>query len=213
MRPKNHQTGNPVHPRGCGEQNRRPREKIGGVGSSPRVRGTGRRFVLGHIPSRFIPAGAGNSSHSRPRAFLSAVHPRGCGEQIGLGKDARDFLGSSPRVRGTGGSHGGGLHGKPVHPRGCGEQCANRNQPLGLIGSSPRVRGTAISRITSGHGQRFIPAGAGNRKHWPSNGGMGSVHPRGCGEQHTRRHGGGFPVGSSPRVRGTEMYKAALGMA
>ena len=78
----------PVHPRACGELSRsglRSYERLKGIGSSPRVRGTVFSSDLRHWLAR------------------STVHPRACG---GTGSE-RAYVsvvknyGSSPRVRGT----------------------------------------------------------------------------------------------------------------
>ena len=91
----------PVHPRACGEQcHHRTRHRLG-VGSSPRLRGTG---AVGHnvqVGGRFIPAPAGNRPGQWPQPGHQSVHPRACGEQL----DAM----SHSRL-------------SEVHPRACGEQ-------------------------------------------------------------------------------------------
>ena len=153
----------PVHPRVCGEQAGPDRNRIGYVGSSPRVRGT----VADHRPvdrgGRFIPACAGNSRYERPPAPCIPVHPRVCGEQAQRGLRVDLVGGSSPRVRGTG--HPGRPAARPgrfipacagnrdlppgrqlrarVHPRVCGEQGSKLVRIEHPTGSSPRVRGTA----------------------------------------------------------------------
>ena len=74
-----------VHPRVCGEQ-------VGGdcgcrccCGSSPRVRGTVRKFGSKRTVRRFIPACAGNSPRQSSAPGLPTVHPRVCGEQVLIG--------------------------------------------------------------------------------------------------------------------------------
>ena len=54
----------PVHPRGCGEHSYRREPALPPSGSSPRVRGTRSQFAGDEIDSRFIPAGAGNTSRA-----------------------------------------------------------------------------------------------------------------------------------------------------
>ena len=71
----------PVHPRVCGEHQRRQCRCDAGAGSSPRVRGT-------------LPA---YSAESAP----PLVHPRVCGEHFRTTYPWRCGSGSSPRVRGT----------------------------------------------------------------------------------------------------------------
>ena len=132
-------------------------------------------------------------------------------------------MGSSPRVRGTGGD---GIQAKKAggiiparagnrirlappcrksrdHPRACGEQLWRRRLRRRVRGSSPRVRGTVwcADRLICVVG--IIPARAGNSMalHRPAS--VTGDHPRACGEQ-----GAGALIvseieGSSPRVRGT----------
>ena len=51
-----------VHPRACGEQASRIIDDGAAVGSSPRLRGTGKKFRNSTGKERFIPAPAGNST-------------------------------------------------------------------------------------------------------------------------------------------------------
>ena len=175
--------GGPVHPRVCGEQNTRLILTLRAGGSSPRVRGTdpsSKRWG-GHI--RFIPACAGNSSRIVSYRTFRSVHPRVCGEQFDSDVVKNAWIGSSPRVRGTGWSWmemdgagrfipacagnrcrlGPGKNHAPVHPRVCGEQSPGRRICWRIGGSSPRVRGTAPCPPYQSRTKRFIPACAGNR--------------------------------------------------
>ena len=70
-----------VHPRVCGEQSTTHTPPTVISGSSPRVRGTGRRAHSLGFPQRFIPACAGNSVGFTIWLKLMSVHPRVCGEQ------------------------------------------------------------------------------------------------------------------------------------
>ena len=70
-----------VHPRVCGERvGERPIADIQ-IGSSPRVRGTGRFQVWMHGFGRFIPACAGNGPLEPEINIEVSVHPRVCGER------------------------------------------------------------------------------------------------------------------------------------
>ena len=172
-----------VHPRVCGEQERKEQYSCRPHGSSPRVRGTALMMVRLSVSSRFIPACAGNSSLSLVGALIRSVHPRVCGEQR-LDQIARLAIpGSSPRVRGTAVEHGknrdhhrfipacagNSSHTTPsqskasVHPRVCGEQLRRFLRLRIHYGSSPRVRGTELARLSMKCSGRFIPACAGNR--------------------------------------------------
>ena len=195
----------------------------GRTGSSPRVRGTGRRARDGAHIVRFIPAGAGNSMSMPACATCWPVHPRGCGEQTRPMRSASIAAGSSPRVRGTERPRrradqrgrfipaGAGNRARavsdpptdPVHPRGCGEQHLVWDDAHGDDGSSPRVRGTVRNAGGSGHEKRFIPAGAGNSGCVFRCRRIQTVHPRGCGEQASWHAEWSRATGSSPRVRGT----------
>jgi len=172
-------------------------------GSSPRVRGTDTRRKNMAAIARFIPACAGNR---RPGCFVlwsRAVHPRVCGEQLGLGAMTWLVVGSSPRVRGTACEDPPPTPHKrfipacagnscpliiscrllTVHPRVCGEQCKEGCIFLRYDGSSPRVRGTVQRSIAGIPTPRFIPACAGNSIETPLGTRPCPVHPRVCGEQ------------------------------
>ena len=69
-----------VHPRGRGEHLKEKRKSNPYHGSSPRARGTPDTGIPSPSQSRFIPAGAGNTSTPSRTARASAVHPRGRGE-------------------------------------------------------------------------------------------------------------------------------------
>ena len=91
-----------VHPRVCGEQVFKDSGLRFFAGSSPRVRGTDMDQAVMSEICRFIPACAGNRSKRIGVKFLTAVHPRVCGEQDFERAHNEIHSGSSPRVRGTG---------------------------------------------------------------------------------------------------------------
>ena len=91
----------PVHPRACGEHSCRSLQDTGGVGSSPRMRGTPAWFQPRAVLLRFIPAHAGNTEASPTRQRDGSVHPRACGEHRGSSSVEPTLYGSSPRMRGT----------------------------------------------------------------------------------------------------------------
>ena len=74
-------SGNAVHPRARGEQQRSGCYFSVGYGSSPRTRGTGRIVPDQFRRARFIPAHAGNSDDDVREPALRPVHPRARGEQ------------------------------------------------------------------------------------------------------------------------------------
>ncbi len=93
-----------------------------------------------------------------------------------------------------------------VHPRRCGEQYPAFSIPSIQSGSSPQVRGTDSYYADIAFASRFIPAGAGNRSLYDPSSRMAAVHPRRCGEQKVYSRFGCSIIGSSPQVRGTELF-------
>ena len=192
-------------------------------GSSPLARGTDEHLLLFRRKRRFIPAGAGNSTHGVKLWFYLPVHPRWRGEQ-GLLPDAlHSIRGSSPLARGTEtvcrrceiGARfipaGAGNRvistpkkaGWAVHPRWRGEQKNKSATDHRRYGSSPLARGTVAALSRACPSSRFIPAGAGNsgaRRCAPS---PPAVHPRWRGEQSLGAEMVGGSHGSSPLARGT----------
>ena len=77
------------HPRGCGEKPPNPATPRSGAGSSPRVRGKGRRAATRAEVAGIIPAGAGKSWADALADRLDRDHPRGCGEKTkgGVGRE------------------------------------------------------------------------------------------------------------------------------
>ena len=209
----------------CGEQGRIQPCRTNGLGSSPRVRGTADYAHRVPYRLRFIPACAGNSPVLSPTSCESAVHPRVCGEQDVIQRHIVQLFGSSPRVRGTDTAIGAVWSIKrfipacagnsvlpacpaecmPVHPRVCGEQVLTLRYASSGTGSSPRVRGTGIARHFAQEPNRFIPACAGNSFLPIHTDRRLTVHPRVCGEQLFWLPAMACFVGSSPRVRGTEL--------
>ncbi len=70
------------HPRVCGEQAYKPLFIQLALGSSPRVRGTGRNIISGKGVNGIIPACAGNSHTPLDIRPYIRDHPRVCGEQL-----------------------------------------------------------------------------------------------------------------------------------
>src|SRR5208282_131487 len=90
-----------VHPRVCGEHGSLTGQIWHFHGSSPRVRGTLNELDTASLKRRFIPACAGNTLLVVISTPVPPVHPRVCGEHLGIAGTVFDALGSSPRVRGT----------------------------------------------------------------------------------------------------------------
>ena len=89
------------------------------------------------------------------------------------------------------------------HPRGCGEQHVRVSEFCGPVGSPPRMRGTDDPDARSWLDSRITPADAGNRRPRQVLVLSSRDHPRGCGEQNTRRAWRIQQAGSPPRMRGT----------
>ena len=88
------------------------------------------------------------------------------------------------------------------HPRGCGEHNSVLTMDKMYEGSSPRMRGApGLSRPQNLY-HRIIPADAGSTAFTVRPNPHVWDHPRGCGEHGPRNHSTGYPLGSSPRMRG-----------
>ena len=216
-----------IDPYGRGEHSPAKAKTLTVTGSSPRARGTHQHEGRHEVGSRFIPAGAGNTSARTRRLLSSAVHPRGRGEHAALASTTSTPSGSSPRARGTrraAGHDRGGVrfipagagntalkseevHKSPVHPRGRGEHVELAYSYRRRYGSSPRARGTLHLLRRKPRPHRFIPAGAGNTMHRPPPASRRAVHPRGRGEHICSHICTSFSSGSSPRARGTPLPK------
>ena len=195
-----------VHPRVGGEQAYGDNDLRGGIGSSPRGRGTVYLRICRRCDLRFIPAWAGNRWGGHWMATLRAVHPRVGGEQGKASNRTGQHIGSSPRGRGTAQSSNPirrskrfipawagnscaivrAAHAAPVHPRVGGEQTHPDQAARKLAGSSPRGRGTEHLVAPEGAAGRFIPAWAGNSRSQSWMMRSPAVHPRVGGEQLTR---------------------------
>ena len=151
-----------VHPRGRGEHHRQRRVYGRACGSSPRARGTPQLVSLPDGFNRFIPAGAGNTSHRCDPGPTASVHPRGRGEHCAPNPPADVRGGSSPRARGTLSCGRGHRVYLRFIPAGAGNTRPGGNDKNDNRGSSPRARGTLRARFCGLRHRRFIPAGAGN---------------------------------------------------
>ena len=111
-----------VHPRMRGERFYLFPAMFDITGSSPHARGTHRGLLIVVVPSRFIPACAGNAKPKKSRSWIA--------------------IGSSPHARGT--RTDAVRHARPrtVHPRMRGERHKFLGIVLPVIGSSPHARGT-----------------------------------------------------------------------
>jgi len=133
---------------------------------------------------------------------MRTVHPRACGESVGIGISSVRGGGSSPRMRGKLflfrwidrvrrfiPAHAGKAFPLfscviwlSVHPRACGESMDADKVPMDDAGSSPRMRGKLPSMRSASLRPRFIPAHAGKAWCFRAAQHHTSVHPRACGE-------------------------------
>ena len=174
-------------PAGAGNMPPFPPPFVGGLGSSPRARGTCHpiRQAGGH--DRLIPAGAGNMTPGPWIRDSDEAHPRGRGEHQPIFKAPARFQGSSPRARGTSVQVPPLVEQARLIPAGAGNIAVITGRATHYSGSSPRARGTSCSRPGSPPEQRLIPAGAGNIVPSASRTCCEEAHPRGRGE-HLRIH-------------------------
>ena len=191
------------HPRACGEHSMVRMAALYWSGSSPRMRGTLRRWLERLRCPRIIPAHAGNTRlvlrhHGKPED-----HPRACGEHYRSIPGKCSTPGIIPAHAGNTSTIGCPSSSTRDHPRACGEHYLVMFVVFAMMGSSPRMRGTRDRFRRNGRSRRIIPAHAGNTivpaaKTWSCR-----DHPRACGEHR------GIPAwrvlwpGSSPRMRGT----------
>ena len=178
---------------------------------------------------RIIPAHAGNTCWNMSACRYAWDHPRACGEHRVPLTVRHSTPGSSPRMRGTLTScgrdaseigiipaHAGNTpfsSGSMVtfrdHPRACGEHLSMRIQFPLQRGSSPRMRGTHAGVWVDDSQVGIIPAHAGNTaNHWLTPDMLGD-HPRACGEHSCEMSVLSTSAGSSPRMRGTPVWRHA----
>ena len=221
----------PAHPRVCGENRCLWARGRGVPGSSPRVRG--KQAGLGADPDhdRLIPACAGKTRTAPMAPLMTPAHPRVCGENVRDAPSMATASGSSPRVRGKPTTTVSpwssprlipACAGKTAprwsrwrrwraHPRVCGENGTSSPGYSARAGSSPRVRGKhGLARAMSVL-RRLIPACAGKTRCGCGSTGCGGAHPRVCGENDNQSARKTRGLGSSPRVRGKRLKRAAWG--
>ncbi len=124
-----------------------------------------------------------------------------------------NFVGSSPRLRGTPRPCAFGGATPRFIPAPAGNTRLGAWRVLSNAGSSPRLRGTQGGRNVSCLFLRFIPAPAGNTGPGIHGAESRSVHPRACGEHSWRPRWRPIRGGSSPRLRGTPNTLAARAKA
>ena len=198
-------------------------------GSSPHVRGAHSITPVCLTSRGIIPACAGSTRHGSIPLLLTRDHPRMCGEHGSFDLTGVAGTGSSPHVRGA-------LSvGEDVesaigdHPRMCGEHVSPKGDVPGLVGSSPHVRGALSCRPSIAFGRGIIPACAGSTlgvdvdcgghfgiipacagstENIDMNGASARDHPRMCGEHGYDQVWTLLYWGSSPHVRGAQVWSA-----
>ena len=197
-------------------------------GSSLRMRGTHSAPTLMPPTHGIIPAYAGNTSTAMWASACSRDHPRVCGEHEMRLMVCFIPRGSSPRMRGTRPvflldrlhdgiipAYAGNTEasvswvcGDGDHPRVCGEHIPAIISSIRNAGSSPRMRGTPLSGEDAFGRVGIIPAYAGNTRSMKSGIGLCGDHPRVCGEHRFIGSNKYRAVGSSPRMRGTQVRRS-----
>ena len=214
--------GTPDHPRACGANTCSAFRSSLPRGSSPRMRGKRATGLALWIPTRIIPAHAGQTGACWPAHAVRPDHPRACGANAMDKAKAASMTGSSPRMRGkradhvvfhghariipahagqTTGSHARRFR-SPDHPRACGANNVASALETVVSGSSPRMRGKPTTAAPLPRRHRIIPAHAGQTARRSHRSRTCPDHPRACGANRRVRRGGGHGAGSSPRMRG-----------
>ncbi len=182
VRYADHSLHAPVYPRWRGEHGAAVNTLFLPDGLSPLARGTLNTRKISSILSRFIPAGAGNTSFLCSISSVHSVYPRWRGEHINQLFTDVGAAGLSPLARGTQNnrqqimliirfipagagntqmqSTSSGIY--AVYPRWRGEHSSNIKYLGSLPGLSPLARGTHDVTNNDETIFRFIPAGAGN---------------------------------------------------
>mgnify|MGYP006974271741 CR=1 FL=1 len=176
--------------------------------------------------SGLIPAGAGTTSCRHCSLVRRWAHPRRCGDHGIPVTDDEAETGSSPQVRGPRLGRkccpnaprlipaGAGTTEDPfaamqqlaAHPRRCGDHQNRRPAWIAVSGSSPQVRGPLISFARPSSMSRLIPAGAGTTHNAGTLTTEGWAHPRRCGDHQKAYVALAVQLGSSPQVRGPQVY-------
>ena len=175
----------------CGEQETVKTADTAKKGSPPRVRGTDALSQAESYLRGITPACAGNRLHNRTYQLRARDHPRVCGEQGAPRPGRLLYLGSPPRVRGTGARRALLWYDSGITPACAGNSCPPASPGPSAPGSPPRVRGTGVATHMARLIDRITPACAGNRISIIIFHLLTQDHPRVCGEQCRIREIGG----------------------
>ena len=199
------------------------------MGSSPRLRGALGALSLSPSKTRIIPALAGSTPLLVIAATFTGDHPRACGEHWNAKPPQNDAGGSSPRLRGARKYMGvtptpdgiipalAGSTNKTLayanaqrdHPRACGEHPLYGRTASRKWGSSPRLRGAPVAPDGTLSREGIIPALAGSTLHPIFERLTLRDHPRACGEHSPKSSPDAAARGSSPRLRGAQLFLRA----
>ena len=167
-------------------------------GLSPRVRGSRLGSGSSRARSGSIPACTGQPSGVPTSTHGLTVYPRVYGAATVSGKQASQYSGLSPRVRGSLSRAGSVIiaigsipacTGQPrdssrspgrgwVYPRVYGAACGSRRPDRCRLGLSPRVRGSLVLRVPGSWRERSIPACTGQPSVCCPLPGTSRVYPR-----------------------------------
>ena len=167
------------------------------------MRGKRYRMCSSNVPTRIIPARAGQTAAAAASPWAWPDHPRACGaNHSGTLVHSEGGGRIIPARAGQTSARDMSRNAYADHPRACGANATTAINVSGAAGSSPRVRGKLDAEFPHEVRGRIIPARAGQ-----TSGSLRSLisrpdHPRACGAN-------SFPqlvlqrvAGSSPRVRG-----------
>ncbi len=195
-----------VYPRWRGEHVRQSLHDERGKGLSPLARGTLIVERKRNRKTRFIPAGAGNTTASVQVQNPVSVYPRWRGEHAGQSmwyERDRRFI---PAGAGNTGCLKVPRDIPPVYPRWRGEHEAKQSNTVIITGLSPLARGTLRNLTRARSLFRFIPAGAGNTNGYDRLLYRNSVYPRWRGEHFGQKEAPVSHAGLSPLARGTRWH-------
>ena len=218
--------GRTDHPRIRGEHARADEAARGHAGSSPHTRGAPYRFHPGSHVRRIIPAYAGSTLLSFPKAVVYTDHPRIRGEHGGPADGLHAGPGSSPHTRGARRSrliswmrwgiipaYAGSTSLRLTrseyardHPRIRGEHLDHRHPPDAGAGSSPHTRGARSAPWRTLTSTGIIPAYAGSTERLVMSHGQRRDHPRIRGEHYGPDRLEALGEGSSPHTRGARPF-------
>ena len=171
------------HPHACGDKELVLCAILPYKGSSPRVWGQGFQKSCDFRSHRIIPTRVGTSCHFYPNHGQGKDHPHACGDKRKRTMNARDKLGSSPRVWGqvvfllsyrcadriiptrvgTRTDECDMLTFKQDHPHACGDKSVTSRNGFCKRGSSPRVWGQGTLSTSSASNTGIIPTRVGTR--------------------------------------------------